>query len=140
MPKLFPINIEVEEAAVGKVFRILNDMPGVAKIKLGAVEKSRGKLNGGGEPHEPRTRKAYRKFETTGEELITSVLFKQGAKTTQQLRDLFVAEERSPASVSSQLHEMKNSDEIKSTPDGWVLSKKARDRLRHRVANKKTRR
>lgn len=34
MPKTFPINLEVEEIALGTVLRQLNDMPGIVKIDL----------------------------------------------------------------------------------------------------------
>lgn len=34
MPKTFPINIEVEEIALGSVLRKLNEMPGIVKIDL----------------------------------------------------------------------------------------------------------
>ena len=34
MPKTFPINIEVEEIALGAVLRKLNEMPGIVKIDL----------------------------------------------------------------------------------------------------------
>jgi hypothetical protein len=34
MPKTFPINLEVEEIALGTVLRRLNDMPGIVKIDL----------------------------------------------------------------------------------------------------------
>jgi len=34
MPKLFPISLDVEETAVGRVLRILNSMPGVVRLHL----------------------------------------------------------------------------------------------------------
>lgn len=34
MPKLFPISLEVEEAALGRILRALNVMPGVARLNL----------------------------------------------------------------------------------------------------------
>jgi Mn-dependent DtxR family transcriptional regulator len=40
MAKLFPIGIEVEEIAVGKVLRILNSTPGVAKLHLNLMNES----------------------------------------------------------------------------------------------------
>jgi DNA-binding PadR family transcriptional regulator len=40
MAKLFPIGIEVEEVAVGRVLRILNGTPGVAKLHLNLMNET----------------------------------------------------------------------------------------------------
>lgn len=44
MAKLFPIGIEVEEVAVGKVLRILNQTPGVAKLHLNLMNEQENGL------------------------------------------------------------------------------------------------
>lgn len=40
MAKLFPIGIEVEEVAVGRVLRVLNNTPGVAKMHLNMLNEA----------------------------------------------------------------------------------------------------
>lgn len=140
MPKLFPINIEVEEAVVGKVYRMLDGLAGVAKIKIGD-SSGHGKTNGAGEPRGPyKVRKPAVHLEETGEEAVANALFKKSPQETAVLRGLFAEQGRSAASISSVLHSMKTKGDIVNTSDGYALSKKARDRLRHRIANRKTRR
>lgn len=41
MPKLFPISLEVEEAALGRILRALNVMPGVARLNLNLQNQQR---------------------------------------------------------------------------------------------------
>ena len=121
MPKLFPIHIQVEEGAVGKVMRILNDLEGVAKLNLD-LDRT-GKPNGSRRP-------PAKKFDMKGENFVESLLFKDAMKTA-VLRDHFRDVGRSPASINSQLSDMKKKGIIKQLDDGlWVLSKTARDRVR----------
>jgi hypothetical protein len=130
MPKLFPISIEVEELAVGKVMRMLNSMPGVAKLHLD-LEKKEAKPNGRG-PHKTRVQ-----LEETGEDVVAKALYGKPPMTNAQLRDVFTSQGRSPTSINSVLHTMKNNGEVKVTKDGYTLTQKMRDRIRHREAAKK---
>lgn len=41
MPKLFPISLEVEEAALGRILRLLNVMPGVSRLNLNLQNSQR---------------------------------------------------------------------------------------------------
>lgn len=129
MPKLFPINLEVEELAVGRVMRQLHNMPGVAKVSLdmGAPKKPNGDARGLRGPYKPR-----KTFETSGTDEVAKLLYKK-QMSTPQLSEAFAAMGRSPASTSSILHELKNDQLIKRSEDGegWVLTKKMRDRMRH---------
>jgi hypothetical protein len=138
MPKLFPINIEVEELAVGKVMRLLNSTPGVAKLHLD-LEHKNNKLNGGTPrgPYAPRKQPVS--LEETGEEVVGKALYAKSPMTVSELREKFLEQGRSKSSISSVVHTMKNNGDLVSGPDGYSLSKKMRDRMRHKKSNKKKR-
>ena len=138
MPKLFPIAIEVEESVVGKVYRMLDEMPGVAKIKIGDKAVAGGKPNGA---HEREPRGPYKKYEAHGDDVVIKNLFASKVPlTSTHLKDHFVALGRAPTSVNSLIHIMKKRGDIELREDGYVLSKKLKDRLRHQIAAKKKRR
>jgi hypothetical protein len=137
MPKLFPINIEVEELAVGRVMRMLNGMPGVAKMHLDMGHDKKPKLNGDGTPRGPyKTRKPAVQLEETGEEAVAKALFGKPPQTAKQIKDLFTSQGRSAASTSSVLYTMKANGDVQIGDDGYTLTKKMRDRMRHRKAAK----
>lgn len=141
MPKLFPIAIEVEESIVGKVYRLLDEMPGVAKIKIGDKAVAGGKPNGAHEPHERGARGPYKKYDAHGDEVVTKIM--SAAKmpmTSTQLKDHFVALGRAPTSINSLIHIMLKRGDLERRPDGYVLSKKVKDRLRHQIVARKKRR
>ncbi len=46
MPKLFPISLEVEEVAVGRVLRALNSMTGVVRLHLNLTQDQSARLEG----------------------------------------------------------------------------------------------
>ena len=124
MPKLFPMQIEVEELYVGKVWRLLDKMPGVAKmhIDMGGDKTKKEKANGAKMPRKV--------FATSGNDLVLDLLFSK-PQGTGQIRESFISAGRSPASTSSILHELKHSGDIKHDDEGaWILTKKARDRIR----------
>lgn len=129
MPKLFSINIEVEELAVGKVMRQLNAMPGVAKLNLDMERKAK--------PNGTASGKYQRgQFDVTGEQAIIDALSPNFKMTTAQLKEVYAKGGRSTASVSSVVHKMLQGGDLQRTEDGYALSKKMRDRLRHRKARK----
>lgn len=125
MPKTFPILIDVEEIAVGRVMRVLNKMPGVAKLHLDLVEKKEAKANGS-------TRPPHKKFPNKAEADIVEALFVRGQLNTAQLKEIFIAKGRQPQSVGSAITGAKNAGDLKKADsgEGWVLTKVARDRLR----------
>ena len=140
MPKLFPISLEVEEIAVGRVMRALNTMPGVAKIKFDFLERRDESFgtNGHSAPRGPyKPRGPAKKYEMTGSELVMKVMSGKPPMSTAQLRDAFVAQGRSPSSINSVIHTMMKDNEVRITDDGYTLTKLARDRLRHRKGKKK---
>jgi hypothetical protein len=140
VPKLFPIHIEVEELAVGRVMRVLNSLDGVAKLHLDLDRDKAVKPNGAGEPRGPyKTRKQPVTLAETGDETVIKALFAKSPLTVPQLRDLFVAQGRSPKSISSVLHKLKQDGEVLISDDGYMLTKKARDRMRHKVSRKSRR-
>jgi uncharacterized protein YpbB len=48
-----------------------------------------------------------------------------------------VAQGRSGKSISSVLHKLKKQGDVQIGDDGYMLTKKARDRMRHRKGRKK---
>lgn len=133
MPKTFPILIDVEEIAVGRVMRVLNKMPGVSKLHLDLQEKKQAKANGASRPATGRVNLAH-----SGNDTALAALYRKSPQTTGDLRAFFVAEGRSPHSINSVMHNLKRAGDVKSTTDGWILSKKARDRLRGRERYEKS--
>jgi hypothetical protein len=135
MPKLFPIHIEVEELAVGRVMRMLNGMPGVAKMHLDMEGQKKSHLNGGERgPYKPRKQPII--SDETGTEVIAKVLFGKPPMTVAQLKQVFEAQGRSAKSISSVLYNMRDNGEVQSGEDGYSLTKKMRDRMRHRKVKK----
>lgn len=128
MPQLFPIYIEVEEIYVGKVIRLLDRTPGVANVDLQRGKKPKVKPNG-----EARPRGQYA---TPGNVEIEEILFDESPMTTNQLAEEFGRRGRSPKSVHSLVHKMKNDKVIVPTDDGYLLAKSARDRVRLRRKKK----
>lgn len=137
MAKPFSITIDVELAWVGKTVRALNAMPGVSKLHFDLDEEKKKTGANGAErgPYKPRKQPVT--LEETGEESVAKALHGKPPMTTAQLRDVFTSQGRSAASISSVLHKMRKSGELQTSPDGWSLSKKMRDRMRWRKATKK---
>jgi len=131
MSKLFPISIEVEQDAVGRVMLLLNKTPGVAKFHLDMDRVQ--KTNGTGQPRGPYKRG---NFEVSGEDTVLKVLFGKPPMTAQQLRDVFISQGRSGSSINSVLYKFKRDGDVQVNDDGYALTKKARDRLRHRKAKR----
>ena len=131
MPKPHFIGLEIEEAAFGAVMHKLEGMQGIIKFhwNLDSKDKKAAKPNGHSQPRG--------QFETTGQEAVADILNGKPPMTTAQLRDVFKAQGRSPASIASVLHTMKANGELKLTDDGYTLTKLMRDRLRHRKGSKK---
>jgi hypothetical protein len=136
MPKLFPIHIEVEELAVGKVMRQLHNTPGVAKVNLDlGTPKLNGAERGPRGPYAPRKQSVQ--LDETGDQAVAKSLFGKPPMTTSQLRDVFLAQGRSAKSINSVLHKMKHDGEVQSSDGHWSLTKLMRDRMRHRKAKRK---
>ena len=140
MPKPFMIGVEIEETAFGAVMRRIDALEGVIKIYLNLNKEKGGKANGHDVPRITRARRPAKQFEITGAELVTKALFSKSPLTTAQLREAFISQDRAPSSINSVIHTMIKENEIKPTKDGYVLTKLARDRVRHRVTAKKSRR
>jgi hypothetical protein len=136
MAKLFPIRLGVEPEAVGATIEALKKMRGVLKIDLD-LDNGPRKPNGHAEP-EPSRRRGV--FATPGREFMLQALYKHKQLTTDELRQAFSAAGRSDKSISSVMHVLKTSGDIKRADDGsgWLLTKGARDRLRHKQPKSKT--
>jgi uncharacterized protein YpbB len=68
---------------------------------------------------------------------VIKALYGKPPMSVPQLRDLFVAQGRSGKSISSVLHKLKKQGDVQIGDDGYMLTKKARDRMRHRKGRKK---
>lgn len=132
MPKLHSIHIQVEEVAVGYVMRVLNTTPGVAKINYdadGFQAKPNKKPNGSYNQGKPRAAGKG----INGQQFIVQLLAKAGGPLTQgDLANAFEKDGRSRASPPSSIDGLKKQGLIVSTGQGYALSKKMKDRLRHR--------
>jgi hypothetical protein len=132
MPKLFSISIKVEEIAVGRVMSLLHHTAGVAKLDLDMGD-AKPKPNGS---HKP-TGKPKKAYEIPNKDFLFEVLGKAKSPISAgQLKKAFTEDGRGPASVNSLVWLLKNEGLLGNTGDGWFLTKKMKDRLRHRKAAK----
>jgi hypothetical protein len=135
MPKLFSISVKVEEIAVGRVMSLLHHTAGVAKLDLDMGD-AKPKLNGSGKPH-PATGRPKKVFEIPNRDFLIERLSKaKGSVSASQLKEAFTEDGRGPASVNSLVWMLKNEGLLENKGDGWSLTKKMKDRLRHRKAAK----
>jgi len=137
MPRFHRISIEVEEVAVGIVMRVLHTTPGVARVHYDMDEigykQTKAQRNGSTHGLTGRPRKRY---EMKGHDLLMQILGKAGRPmVTGALAKAFEAAGRGK-SIASAVHRLRQEGLIETTVEGYVLSRKAKDRLRHRVANK----
>lgn len=143
VPKPFLLGVEVEEIYVGPVMRAIKKLDGVVGVLDMDTQKKSGeeaapRTNGAGQPRGPyNTRKQPVTLEETGDEAVIKALFGKPPMSVPQLRDLFVAQGRSGKSISSVLHKLKKQGDVQIGDDGYMLTKKARDRMRHRKGRKK---
>lgn len=128
MTKPFYLTVGIDPAAVGPVIERLKKTKGVVQLDLGAAAPKKQKMNGA----DDGTRTHRGTYTTTGREAIAAILKGKPPMTTGQLRDAFEAQGRSPASIASCVHTMKADGELVLTDSGYTLTKKMRDRLRHR--------
>lgn len=131
MPKFHSITIDVEEVAVGYVMRLLHNTPGVAKVHYNLDEAGTNKTNG--KALYPNAGRLRRNYGITGHDLIVQLLVKENRPMrTGELQDLFERAGRSRGAVNSSTHMARQQEMIESTPEGYVLTRKMKDRLRHR--------
>jgi hypothetical protein len=133
MPKLFDLSIKVEEAALGRVMRLLHQTPGVARVDFDLGDAPTAKSNGAA-PHKEKTRK--RRFVDPTGATGADIAMKALAKAKEPLRQkelgaIFVASGRSAASYGSVLHALAKEGVATNKGDGYVLTKKGRDRARY---------
>lgn len=142
MAKLFPVLLHLERVAALDIIDKLEGMPGVAKMDF-AFGKNKKKVkfgaNGADEPQDRPARGPYKKYQETGRDTLIKMLSGKPPMTARQLADAFEERGRSPKSINSLCHVMKKTGDLVLGEEGYTLSKKIKDRLRHR-ANKKTRR
>ena len=133
MPRPFTIEVVIEESSFGSVMRKLDGMPGVININWDA-DRDRGKKakpNGtAGKPRQPRP--AYDK---PARDVLLEALHGKSMRSG-EIRDAFVAAGRAPSSFASVIHLLKQSGDVQSTSEGYTLTKKARDRMRHKSKRK----
>lgn len=142
MPKPFLLGVEIEEMLVGPVMRAIKRLDGVVGVIDLDTQKKSGdampRANGAGVPRGPyKQRKPPGDFTETGEETVAKALHGKPPMTAKQLKDVFISQRRSPSSINSVLHKMKNQNEIQISPDGgYTLTKLMRDRMRSRKTRK----
>jgi len=136
MPKLIKVLLQIEEVALGHVINTLDRTPGVAKFDLlfdqkpvtNGHDKFANAPNGG----EKKPRKLPVRKEITGEKFIIKSLAKQkGPVKTSFVRDAFQKDGRQPDSSASALHLCKKAGFVQHNENGYVLTKKGRDRARY---------
>ena len=121
MPKLFPLNLEVEEIAVGRVMRLLQKMDGVVKVNLD-LDQPEGKPNG--KAGNPR-----KQFDVPGKDVLFK-LVDRGIRRRSEIAKHFQDLGRSPQSISSIIYEAQQQGLLVSKEDGYHFTKKMRDRMR----------
>lgn len=144
MPKLFNVLVGIEEIALGRVMRILNNTPGVAKVDLLMDSKS-GSPNGdksasahtnsanGANGHangEEKPRKPRFQGEVSGADRLIQLLKRKPMKNSILAKE-FEKEGRAPGSVASLLHLAKKGGLVESKEDGYHLTKRGRDKARY---------
>jgi hypothetical protein len=134
MPKLFSISIEVEEVAVGRVMRLLHNTEGVAKIDM-SMGDAKPKTNGSGKPH-GSAGKTQNRYEMPNKDFLIKLLEKGTPLSMGHLQKAFKENGRSEKSVNSLAHLIKHEGLIENKGEGYVLSKKMKDRLRHQNTRK----
>jgi hypothetical protein len=133
MPKLFSISIKVEEIAVGRVMSLLHHTAGVAKLDLDMGDAKPKKPNGA----HPATRKPKKSYEIPNKDFLIGVLAKaKGPISAGQLKEAFTEDGRGAASINSLVWQFKKDGLVDNKGDGYFLTKKMKDRLRHRVSRK----
>lgn len=132
--KLFTIMLGVEPEAVGATLALLKKTRGVLKIDLDLERNQRtakSKPNGGA---------PAKKFAQSAEDFILNLLAGGVPIPTKVVRDHFADAGRKPGSASSALNVLKSDGLIKHNDDkAWVLTKKAKDRLRWRATAQRQR-
>jgi|SRR5215467_15109720 len=128
MPKLFTVTIGIEEIAFGRVMRLLHHTEGVAKIDWDMGDAFPAKANGA--ERAPHKRGAYG---MTGKDFIVQALVRANKPVRgTDFKRLFEKDGRPGSSIASPINELRERGLISSTPEGYVLTRKMKDRLRHR--------
>jgi hypothetical protein len=128
VPKTLPFLVEVEDVAVGRFMLLMNKTPGVISYRADMKGKS-PKPNGDARAHNP-DRKPAGRFEVSGDQAIIELIHKKGPMLSTALADAFTKQGRSPKSISSCLHKLRTDGLLQSVPEGYALTKKARDSMR----------
>lgn len=129
MPKPYLLGVEVEEASLGTVMRRMHKIRGIGKIHMDMDQRRIAKPNGAAE---------RKQFEVSGESRLQQLLYDNEVMNMAELREAFIADGRSPASLASIMHSLQKKKILEKRANGWGLNKIIRDRLRRRyVAEKK---
>jgi hypothetical protein len=125
----------VEEPALGRVMTQLHSTPGVVKVDFDLPDTSKkSRSNGAAEPHEKKARKTRFVDPTgaTGTDIVMKVLSKAKKPVRQhEMGRAFEATGRSPTSYVSVVHTLQKEGVVVNKGDGYVLTKKGRDRARY---------
>jgi hypothetical protein len=136
MAKPFRLSVSVEEHALGRVMAVLHRTPGVVRVdlELGDAPSAKSAKSNGAEPHEKKARKTRFVDPTgaTGTDIAIRTLAKaKGPLRASALRSAFEASGRAGVSCNSILHTLKKDGVVQNKGDGFLLTKKGRDRARY---------
>lgn len=139
MAKPFLIELYVQRTAGLDAIERVKKIPGFIAYDLPSLRQH--KPNGSAEKSEQRgARGPYKKYDMQGDEAVTRILFGKPPMTSSQLKAAFIELERSPASVNSLIHIMQKRGDLVRVDDGYTLSRKVKDKIRHKLAARKKRR
>jgi len=131
MPKPMTIEISVEEIAFGKVFRTLDEMPGVVSIKI---------KGSGPNASAPESARKHGKASegTTGKCVVFNFLLgKKKAVAPGVLADAIVAAGKSKNSIGNILYEAVKLKELAHSKDGYKLTPVGLNFLRNNCGRNK---
>lgn len=122
MPKLFSIQIEVEEVALGTVMRKLNQMPGVAKLNLDMGDPEHAS-NGAG-----NGKKKRQKYAKSGAEFLEGIFLRLKKPVhSGYINEAFEKAGRGK-SASGAINSLKTAGLIASGPDGYFATAKLKNK------------
>lgn len=121
--------------------KVLQATGGVPNFRFIFDKKQRHEVLANGDAsHSGNRGGARRQFDTPGHEFISALLMK-GPMSPREIAARFAEVGRAKSSVHSQIDYLKNAGAAKHDASGekWMLTKKGRDRIRHKTAAKKKR-
>jgi hypothetical protein len=138
MAKPFLIELYVQRTAGLDAIERVKKIPGFIAYDLPSLRQH--KPNGSADESEQRAaRGPYKKYDMQGDEALIKILFGKPPMTNGQLKTAFSEMGRAPASINSLIHIMLKRGDLQRTDDGYTLTRKVKDKIRHQLAARKKR-